>query len=270
MNNRLSLYERSKDFLWTDEYISRNMLEAHLNPEIDAASRNRNTVLRTVDWIVSVLPKKGSLLDLGCGPGLYAQEFAEKGFIVTGLDISKRSIEYAGKSAQDKNLSINYVCADYINNKIEGKFDAAVCIYCDFGALIPSEQKAFLENVRGALKDEGVLILDVFGYGLSSTKKEFRSWEYNDSPGFLCNTNHFIMSEVVYFEQEKVWGSRNIVSTENSIKEYTTWDTMYSKDSITELLNHNCFTVQEINTSLVSSNSFTSDDVLFVKAVKKC
>ena len=76
------------------------------------------------------------------------------------------------------------------------------------------------------------------------------------------------MSEVVFFEKEKVWGSRNIVSTENSIKEYTT-DTMYDEDSISALLEKNGFTVQEINTSLISANTFTSEDVLFIKAVKK-
>ena len=58
-------------------------------------------------------------------------------------------------------------------------------------------------------------------------------------------------------------------STENSIKEYTTWDTMYDEDSISALLEKNGFTVQEINTSLISANTFTSEDVLFIKAVKK-
>ncbi|HOE08668.1 MAG TPA: hypothetical protein PLV89_07295 [Treponemataceae bacterium] len=77
------------------------------------------------------------------------------------------------------------------------------------------------------------------------------------------------MSEVVYFETEQVWGSRNIVSTENGIKEYTTWDTMYDTDRITGLLEQNGFSVQEVNTALVSANSFTSDNVFFIKAVKK-
>jgi hypothetical protein len=35
------------------------------------------------------------------------------------------------------------------------------------------------------------------------------------------------------------------------------------------LLEKNGFTVQEINTSLISANTFTSEDVLFIKAVKK-
>jgi len=109
----------------------------------------------------------------------------------------------------------------------------------------------------------------VFGYGLSKTKKEFRSWEYNDGPGFMNSINHFVMSEVVFFETEQVWGSRNIVSTENGIKEYTTWDTMYDTDRITGLLEQNGFSVQEVNTALVSANSFTSDNVFFIKAVKK-
>ena len=42
------IFERPKPYesndtytkIWTDEYISKNMLEIHLNPQIDAASRN--------------------------------------------------------------------------------------------------------------------------------------------------------------------------------------------------------------------------------------
>lgn len=269
MNNKLTLYERSKDFLWTDEHVSEGMLAFHLSQDTDAASRNRKTILKTVEWIDSFLPKNGSIIDLGCGPGLYTEEFALKGYTVTGMDISPRSIEYAKKSAADKKLAIEYSCGSYITQKIEGKYDAAVCIYCDFGALIPSEQKAFLKNVHDALKEGGILIFDVFGYGMSSTKKEFRSWELHDGPGFWSSSSYFEMSESVYFEKEKVWGARNIISTEKGIKEYTTWDTLYDDKKITDLLYENGFVVEEIKTNLVGSNSFTSDDVLFIKAVKK-
>ncbi|MGE5494383.1 MAG: methyltransferase domain-containing protein [Burkholderiales bacterium] len=33
--------------------------------------------------------KRPRLLDLGCGPGIYAELFAKKGFCVTGVDFSQ-------------------------------------------------------------------------------------------------------------------------------------------------------------------------------------
>ena len=59
---------------WDDPHISAQMLEAHLNPETDQASRNRGTIEASVAWIVEALGVGvgDAVLDLGCGPGLYA------------------------------------------------------------------------------------------------------------------------------------------------------------------------------------------------------
>ena len=82
---------------WNDPHISKQMLEVHLNPDIEAASRRPETIDRTVSWLIETLGLKtgASLLDLGCGPGLYTSRFARAGFHVTGVDYSRRSIEYA-------------------------------------------------------------------------------------------------------------------------------------------------------------------------------
>ena len=41
--------------LWTDEHTAKQMLKYHLNETIDAASRNRNFIDRSVAWISSQL-----------------------------------------------------------------------------------------------------------------------------------------------------------------------------------------------------------------------
>ena len=41
------------DDLWTNEHTSKQMLEYHLNETIDASSRNKNFIERSVEWIVS-------------------------------------------------------------------------------------------------------------------------------------------------------------------------------------------------------------------------
>lgn len=268
MNNSLSLYQRSSDFLWTDKHISGQMLKLHLDTTNDAASRNENTIIATVDWIDSVIPGKSSIIDLGCGPGLYSERLSQKDHIVTGIDISKRSIKYAKESAGRKRLPIRYYHQSYLRNIAHGKFDVAMCIYCDFGALTADEQVLFLRNVSDSLCDNGVLILDVFSNNLGGTKIEEKKWDYCDSGDFWTRKPHYILYECKYFKDANAWGTRNVIIEASKTKEFITWDTMYTEESITKLLQENGFTVETIKNDLIRKNEFTSNDVLFVKAKK--
>lgn len=96
---------------WDDPHISSQMLEAHLNPEVEAASRRPETIDRSVEWLIEALGLKPGdpILDLGCGPGLYASRFARAGMQVTGVDYSRRSIDYARSYAEK--TSWTYVIA---------------------------------------------------------------------------------------------------------------------------------------------------------------
>ena len=57
--------------------------------------------------------RDSNLLDLGCGPGIYAELFYQYGYQVTGIDLSKRSISYAQASAKQKGFDIIYLRSDY-------------------------------------------------------------------------------------------------------------------------------------------------------------
>lgn len=99
-----TLYQKSDTNFWDDTHISLQMLKAHLDPDFEAASRKHSFITDSAAWIATqVSPQQNLyLLDIGCGPGLYAQEFARAGYKVTGIDFSKRSIRYAQKSAKPK------------------------------------------------------------------------------------------------------------------------------------------------------------------------
>ena len=49
------------------------------------------------------------LLDVGCGGGLLAEEFALMGFAVTGIDPSDKLIKVARTHAAQSGLNINYL-----------------------------------------------------------------------------------------------------------------------------------------------------------------
>ncbi|MCP4673075.1 MAG: SAM-dependent methyltransferase, partial [Desulfobacula sp.] len=66
------LYQKGTAVMWTDSYISKQLLKVHLNPEVDLASRKKKTIESTVQWILDKAGKRSlKILDLGCGPGLY-------------------------------------------------------------------------------------------------------------------------------------------------------------------------------------------------------
>ena len=69
MLEKPGLWQRSPAPFWDDAHISRGMLEAHLNSELDAASRRHITIDRSVNWLSGLIPAGGKILDLGCGPG---------------------------------------------------------------------------------------------------------------------------------------------------------------------------------------------------------
>ncbi len=58
--------------LWTDEYISKQMLTFHLNGDNDVASRRTTFLDRSAQWMISQfdLREGRSVADFGCGPGL--------------------------------------------------------------------------------------------------------------------------------------------------------------------------------------------------------
>lgn len=57
----------------------KQMLEYHLNQSIDASSRNKGFIERSVEWMVSrfEVDKNSEIADFGCGPGLYTNMLAE-------------------------------------------------------------------------------------------------------------------------------------------------------------------------------------------------
>ena len=148
---------------WDDPWIARGMLAAHLDPASDAASRRPETIERTVDHLARILPVAAGdrLLDLGCGPGLYAERFAARGVRVTGIDLSANSIAHAVEAAREAGVQIDYRVADYTLDAIGGPYEAAILIYLDFGVLPDAPRDRLLDAVRTGLRPGGAFALDV-------------------------------------------------------------------------------------------------------------
>jgi 2-polyprenyl-6-hydroxyphenyl methylase/3-demethylubiquinone-9 3-methyltransferase len=97
-----------------------------------------------------------SLLDVGCGGGLLAEEFAAMGFVVTGLDPSEKSLEVARSHAVQSGLKIDYSAGD--GEKLpfgDATFDAVSC--CAILEHIHNWSAVIGESAR-VLKPNGIFL----------------------------------------------------------------------------------------------------------------
>jgi SAM-dependent methyltransferase len=106
-----------------------------------------------------------SILDVGCGTGRHAVEFARRGFRVTGVDISAGMLAQARTAAEQAGVNVKWIQSDAALALPEGPFDHAVCL-CEgaFGLLGGGEdpyehEAAILGNINRALRSGGGVIL---------------------------------------------------------------------------------------------------------------
>ena len=233
--------------LWTDEHTSQKMLEFHLNESIDVSSRNIRFINRSVQWIQSKfeLDSSKSICDFGCGPGLYTTRFAETGAQVTGIDFSKRSIEYAKKIAADKKLKIEYVHQNYLNFNPNKKYDLITMIMCDFCALSPQQRKQLLQKFHNLLNPEGSILLDVYTLESFAQRKEQAIYELNLLNGFWSPEDYYGFLNTFKYDKEKVILDKYTIIEKTRNKEIYNWLQYFSKDSlITEFKNNKFINIE--------------------------
>ncbi len=238
LSQKPKLFERSRAKLWDDLHLSKMMLEAHLDPDWDAASRKFSTIDASVKWLSEdIFPQKNiNILDLGCGPGLYASRLAKLGYSVTGIDYSQRSINYAREVAREENLKIKYIYQDYLTIDFEPEFDVIMLIFCDFGALTNEERDVLLKKIYNALKPGGLFIFDVFTDRNRDESDLGRRWEVSNN-GFWSAEPYLALTETFLYPEDDTFLDQTIVITKADTNIYRIYDHFYTKTTISNVLN---------------------------------
>lgn len=190
---------------------------------------------KSVAWITEIIPptEHPLLLDIGCGPGIYAEKFAQNGYQVTGVDFSKRSIDYARQSAFSKKLNISYVHTDYLKMDLNIRFDFCTMIYCDYGALSTKDRQVIMQKVYHHLKPGGKFLLDVFSMTKFRSFQEQQTWEICPNGGFWRPDGYVALRGFYKYSDHVTLNLASIVSKEE-ITPYYLWDTYFSKETLTQ------------------------------------
>lgn len=241
---------------WNDPHISLQMLESHLQPDSDGASRKRETIERTVNWLHTLLPipADAKVIDLGCGPGLYCTRMHQLGWNVTGMDYSQRSIAYAKQAAEQAGHDIRYIYQDYLTLDHQEQYDAALLIYYDIGVFDDQRRDQVIERTRLALKPGGYFVFDVVtAKGAQMVKQVGRRWQAADS-GFWRPGPHLVLQETFHYPEVAAWVDQYVVVDQNGgTAVYRNWDHYYTPEAICPALERLGFEVVAIYGDLMGT-----------------
>lgn len=120
-----------------------------------------------IDFLIEELglPPQSKILDVGCGTGRHSIELAQRGYKITGIDISRGMLKEAQRRASDVAVQIDWVQADAATMHLDQRADGVICL-CEgaFGLLGSGDdphthELAILSNIYSSLKPGGKLIV---------------------------------------------------------------------------------------------------------------
>jgi SAM-dependent methyltransferase len=182
---------------WHDPDFSERMLEEHLSQEHDAASRRFEKIEQHVRWIHRelLLNRPARILDLGCGPGLYANQLARLGHACVGIDYSPASIAYAAAVAEEEDLRCRYVCEDIRTADYGSGYGLAMLIFGEFNVFRSEDIRGILRKAEGVLDDGGLILLEVHTFSAIQTMGEQGHGWYSAELGLFSAEPHLCLEE---------------------------------------------------------------------------
>jgi len=226
---------------WHQPDFSRRALREQLDQDHDSGTRSESTIARQIPFIVQQLRLSpgDTVLDLACGPGLYAKHLSASGYSVIGIDISPAAIEYARAMCIP---NCEFVLGDVRSADYPGNIAGAMLIYGVFNTFSPVDAQLVLRKISKSLRPEGRLILELCDRSLfycgESTVSGIQGWWCSDRGDLWSDGPYIALKERLYYPGERVEVTRYFIIPQGSseIVEYTETCVSYDVSDITKML----------------------------------
>ena len=123
-----------------------------------------------------------TVLDIACGTGPHLIRLAERGYRMSGLDLSPENIAFLRERAARAGLDVTLHVGDMAHFRLPRTMDAVICMQDSQGHLLTNEAiLAHLRCVRRALRPGGLYVFD--RYMCSSWTDPARRWSWTRRRG---------------------------------------------------------------------------------------
>ncbi|MBM3190538.1 MAG: class I SAM-dependent methyltransferase [Chloroflexi bacterium] len=258
---------------WHDPAFSERMLLEHLSQSHDAASRRFPKIDEQVAWIhghvLAECPSR--ILDLGCGPGLYASRLAALGHRCVGIDYSPASIAHARREAERADLPCTYALGDIRQVAYGTGFDLAMLLYGELNVFRPSDARTILLKAHEALAEGGLLLLEPHTFeAMQRIGQEPPRWRTQLS-GLFSERPHLYLTESFWDDARAVATNRYFVvdAATGDVARYAQSMQAYTEEGYRALLTGCGFGDPVLYPSLIGQEDASQDGLLVIVARKE-
>ncbi len=236
-------WQEGEKIPWNDPAFSRRMLREHLSQKHDAASRRGSKIQKHVQWIHKTVLSQtpAHILDLGCGPGLYAVQLSTLGHTVHGIDFSPAAIEYATRHAAP---GCTYTLGDIRTTDYGAGYNLAMFIFGEFNVFKPKDAALILRKVHAALAPGGCLLLEVSTFdSIYDTGNQPALW-YTSDGGLFADGPHLCLMESFWDDASRAATERYFIvdPTSGQVSAYASSSQAYEDSEYEALLKTAGFT----------------------------
>lgn len=212
--------------VWHEDDTFWEVLEAVLFPseKIEIAGEEVEHLL----WLANV-DDGARVLDIPCGVGRHAVEFATRDFEVTGVDVTEPYLDTAAERAAEADTNIEFVHADMREFRRSEVFDLIVNVYTSFGYFEDrADDERAARNFYESLRPGGQLVMSLTSKELLARDFTERTWAESD--GVYLIEEHEIQDDWSWME------NRWVVVADGDLREYSVSHRLYSAYELGELL----------------------------------
>jgi SAM-dependent methyltransferase len=221
------------------------------------------------DFLIKALQCDASshLLDVPCGNGRLSFELAGRGYLVTGIDISKEFIQEAmsrlsppaDAGGTDLIAPVEFLLGNMRNIAGEAIYGGAYCFGNSFGFLAYADMESFLGGVARALKPGARFVIET-GMAAESIIPKFEAEASHQIEDILLTIKEQYLAEESCIDTEYVF-ERNGQSESRLAKHW-----IYTTAEIRRMLERAGFEVLNLYGSLKIEPFLLGSDELFVIA----
>ncbi|OCB93001.1 D-alanine--D-alanine ligase [Bacillus amyloliquefaciens] len=263
-------FEEGTQEVWLDPDRAELVLKSHFDEYIPGGSKGSSFIDETVDFITKIAPVEcnNKIIDLGCGPGLYSQKLALKGYNVTGVDYNKKSIDYAISEADKMNLQIDYKIEDITNLEIENEFDAALLIYQIYGVFSPNNRRKILNNIYRGLKTGGLVLLDVLSEKSYEKFEQNLMWFLSKKDSLISDKEHLTLYAAIKYPDNVTLAKNVLVFDDGKLVNYNYWNQHFSIEDLEKEVNEAGFNLEKVYAD-VNGEEYENNREFFAAVLKK-
>lgn len=161
-----TLKRKTINFSWENEDAQKVFAEWVPFPNARTSAKD----VDTIESFIGLEPPK-LILDIGCGNGRHAFEFAARGYKVIGIDIAKQFLNEAEKAARNVVDQVEFRLQRATELIERNVFDFALAYWHTIGFMSDDEIKNHFASIYNALKINGVFLYTFQGPKLVSGQK---------------------------------------------------------------------------------------------------